>query len=332
MVNSPHLTPAYELDRAFLEFSSNISSFGLPTHINSLEDLNKIMEGAKAHVINKMKLWEFYVIDVQTTLEEVKKSLETNQPYDKEIFKDIDIASLSFKEQAQLLADKCVYESDQFGQRFYRKIKIDVARSFIERLIETEPIIEYTMETDETYIPTEEELWLHPDPEIKIEQESEKPRGIEEKRPEFKTSISLELITDQPTFVKRQRSKSIEQIKSESQIKPESSPEISRESKPKTDDSTKPSTTQSHKRVPSAGRRASDIKKDIKPRTRRVRVTLLLNEVKEKKLQALLNEVNLPYYGQYDSDVTVILKNVKNRAIYMRLDDKGPKQGEINRE
>ncbi|RHZ74047.1 hypothetical protein Glove_227g25 [Diversispora epigaea] len=339
LVNSPHLVPAFELDRAFLEFSKNISSFGIPTHIHSEDDLNKIIESSKTHVINEIKLWEFYVIDVQTTTKEVRKSMESNQSFDKEIFKNINIASLSFKDQAQLLADNCIYESGSFGQRFYKKIKIDVARAFIERLIETEARIEYTVEIDETYIPTQEELRLHPDPEIessKPKQENEKSRSI----PEIKTSLSLESITELPTFIKRPRSKSEDQIKTE--IKPQSNPEISREIKskdvstkvdsPKSATDTTTSNVIANKKVSSAEKQViPDIKKDIKPRTRRVRVTLSLNEIKEKKLLSLLNEVNLSYYKQYDSDVAVILRNVKNRAKYLRLDDHGPKQGEIGR-
>ncbi|KAI9668292.1 MAG: hypothetical protein M1821_001112 [Bathelium mastoideum] len=49
-------------------------------------------------------------------------------------------------------------------------------------------------------------------------------------------------------------------------------------------------------------------------------------------LQQILNEVNLQFYREYDGDVAVIIEQVFNRTKYMRLDDHGPKLGEINDE
>ncbi|PWN22903.1 putative 4-alpha-glucanotransferase [Microstroma glucosiphilum] len=69
--NSPHLTPAEELDRALYEFSNNLASLGLPTDPKSAADVDKIIEGVKAHVLDPLKLWQYYVIDVKATKEAV---------------------------------------------------------------------------------------------------------------------------------------------------------------------------------------------------------------------------------------------------------------------
>ncbi|CAG8588637.1 10334_t:CDS:10, partial [Racocetra persica] len=138
LVNSPHLIPAYELDTALLEYSENISSLGYKAHVQSEEDLKAIIEGVKQHVIDKIRLWEFYVIDVKEALSEFQAALDKNASVDKSLFENIDIAALSFKEQANLLVDKGLYNKGTFGQRFYKKINIDIALAFIERLIETE--------------------------------------------------------------------------------------------------------------------------------------------------------------------------------------------------
>lgn len=61
--NSPHLCAAYELDSALLDFSDNLGRFGLPTGLNSLQDLLRVMDGMKSRVLGQVKLWEFYVID-----------------------------------------------------------------------------------------------------------------------------------------------------------------------------------------------------------------------------------------------------------------------------
>ncbi|CAG8750299.1 769_t:CDS:2, partial [Ambispora leptoticha] len=106
LVNSPHLIPAYELDTALLEYSENISSLGYKAHVQSEEDLKAIIEGVKQHVIDKIRLWEFYVIDVKEALSEFQAALDKNASVDKSLFENIDIAALSFKEQAKLLADK----------------------------------------------------------------------------------------------------------------------------------------------------------------------------------------------------------------------------------
>ena len=64
MNTAPHLQPAYELDSALLTFSSKLTTLGLPTHLASEADLCRIMEGIKVHVIGAIKLWEFYICDV----------------------------------------------------------------------------------------------------------------------------------------------------------------------------------------------------------------------------------------------------------------------------
>ncbi|KAI9136440.1 glucanotransferase domain of glycogen debranching enzyme-domain-containing protein [Paraphysoderma sedebokerense] len=43
----------------------------------------------------------------------------------------------------------------------------------------------------------------------------------------------------------------------------------------------------------------------------------------------VLNEVNLPFYKKYDSDVMTILENLKNTMKWQRLAENGPKLGEI---
>ena len=49
----------------------------------------------------------------------------------------------------------------------------------------------------------------------------------------------------------------------------------------------------------------------------------------EKELIKILDEVNLPFYREYDEDVSEIMEQVFNRLKYLRLDDHGPKLGPI---
>ncbi|RAL63014.1 hypothetical protein DID88_004100 [Monilinia fructigena] len=48
------------------------------------------------------------------------------------------------------------------------------------------------------------------------------------------------------------------------------------------------------------------------------------------RLTNILDEVNLPYYKEYDVDVAEILDQLFNRTKYVRLDDNGPKLGPID--
>ncbi|KAK6613814.1 Glycogen debranching enzyme [Botrytis cinerea] len=48
------------------------------------------------------------------------------------------------------------------------------------------------------------------------------------------------------------------------------------------------------------------------------------------RLTNVLDEVNLPYYKEYDVDVAEILDQLFNRTKYVRLDDNGPKLGPID--
>ncbi|KAI7871254.1 glycogen debranching enzyme [Spinellus fusiger] len=48
-------------------------------------------------------------------------------------------------------------------------------------------------------------------------------------------------------------------------------------------------------------------------------------------LGRLLDEYNLPFYKTYDEDIKVALENIKQRLVFTRLDDHGPKLGEITK-
>ncbi|RIA84467.1 glycoside hydrolase family 13/133 protein [Glomus cerebriforme] len=135
LINSPHLTPAYELDTVLLEYSSNLSKLGFPTRIKTEKDLDSIIEGVKEHVIKKIRLWEFYVINVKEALTEFKEALNKPWPPSRE---DINFTSLSFKAKAKLLAEKALYHKGAFGQRFYKKLNYESSISFILSLIESE--------------------------------------------------------------------------------------------------------------------------------------------------------------------------------------------------
>lgn len=82
---APHLNPALDLDNSLLEFSAKLKELGYPTSLNSMDDLNRIMDGIKKHVLEPIKLWEYYVINVKEICDEVSanwKSLSSDRGFE----------------------------------------------------------------------------------------------------------------------------------------------------------------------------------------------------------------------------------------------------------
>ncbi|RHZ65683.1 uncharacterized protein CDV56_108778 [Aspergillus thermomutatus] len=52
----------------------------------------------------------------------------------------------------------------------------------------------------------------------------------------------------------------------------------------------------------------------------------------EKALATILDEVNLPFYEEYNTDVSEIMNQLFNRIKYLRIDDHGPKLGPVTDE
>jgi glycogen debranching enzyme len=79
VTNSPHLRPALELDDALLQLSVSIASglrpHGLSDNIGSEGELRQLMDVVRNHVVNGLRLWEFYVVDVDKTLTQYRSVL-----------------------------------------------------------------------------------------------------------------------------------------------------------------------------------------------------------------------------------------------------------------
>ena len=197
---APHLNPALDLDNALLEFSANLAKLGYPIKIENVDDLNSIMVGIKSHVIESVKLWEYYVINVQKICDETVAKWESLSKSSK-FFEPMPIPS-SFRETLKGLAIFTVENASVHFTEFGH------ARN--SRTIDTEKFV----------------------------------------------AILLSLLSDDGSF-----SASSEDVAA--------------------------------------------------------------------KAISILNEINFPLYNDYDRDVAEILMQLFNRIKYTRLDDHGPKFGEI---
>lgn len=143
---APHLNPALELDNALLEFSADLAALGFPTCLKSLDDLAQIMNGIKDHVISELKLWEYYIIDVDDIADRVvarwkKISVNPTLPSDIEPIPLPCEARNNRKATAHFFASHAGVNLTVFGdKRYIRTVNIDVfVRIIISLLSEDEP-------------------------------------------------------------------------------------------------------------------------------------------------------------------------------------------------
>ncbi|KAG4305123.1 hypothetical protein PORY_001293 [Pneumocystis oryctolagi] len=132
--NSPHLISAYELDASLLSFSSNLGKLGYPVNPKNTNDLLKIIDGVKYHVLEKLKLWEFYVVNVK---ESVKSTLDA---YKEKKFAKLDDRfnidmNWSLKEKVDAFIDaSAITNYNTLGERFAKRLVPEISASILCKL------------------------------------------------------------------------------------------------------------------------------------------------------------------------------------------------------
>ncbi|KAJ3088189.1 hypothetical protein HK102_009342 [Quaeritorhiza haematococci] len=124
--NSPHLRPAYEIDEALMQFSHDLVHVHKKSdRLNTEQELLDVMDLWSTKAMPAVKLWEFYIVNVQTVVAEFRRAWEDprstdvsnitpdsgeDQAANKRLvahvatsISSINIASLSLKERVQLL-------------------------------------------------------------------------------------------------------------------------------------------------------------------------------------------------------------------------------------
>ncbi|KAF1815982.1 hypothetical protein P152DRAFT_479814 [Eremomyces bilateralis CBS 781.70] len=141
VVTAPHLESALELDNALLDYSKSLRSLGMPTELQTVDDLLSVMEGVKTYCISGIKLWEYYVLNRDRDADAVvnawvsgkasiSKSITSRPGYSQpELLKD-----QSLKCKADWLIDNCLEGSDRMGERFRRRINPQAGAFFLNAL------------------------------------------------------------------------------------------------------------------------------------------------------------------------------------------------------
>lgn len=68
---APWLESALELDTALIRYGEELGSLGLPTEFRNMDDLLKVIGGVQEHVISKIRLWEYFAVDVPSNSKSV---------------------------------------------------------------------------------------------------------------------------------------------------------------------------------------------------------------------------------------------------------------------
>lgn len=135
---APWLRPALVLDTALLKFSRELKVFGLPTKFSSVDDLLRVMDGVKTHVLGACKLWEFYVVDIERDTNAVVDAWVSGEAtFPDGSFSDAGLRGLdavkewTLKQKAEWIVDHALRGGDRLGERFRRRVDPAIGAGFL---------------------------------------------------------------------------------------------------------------------------------------------------------------------------------------------------------
>ncbi|KAK4694134.1 glycogen debranching enzyme, partial [Lecanoromycetidae sp. Uapishka_2] len=134
---APWLESALELDTALLSFGDELKSYGLPTTLTNLDDLNRVIAGVKAHCITPLKLWQYYVVDVEKDAERAVDAWSQGEISIPEKGFSQDVGGLeglkdwTLKQKADCLLANRFVGADELGSRFQRSVDAGIAAALL---------------------------------------------------------------------------------------------------------------------------------------------------------------------------------------------------------
>ena len=114
---APWLESALELDTALLDYGKKLGDFGLPTEPRDEDDLLKIMTGIKSHVINRLRLWQYYAVDVDRGAQAAVDSWLAGET----LVTPQGVRNWSLKQCADFLLEENFVGASALGPRFFRR-------------------------------------------------------------------------------------------------------------------------------------------------------------------------------------------------------------------
>ncbi|XXG94514.1 hypothetical protein Hte_000771 [Hypoxylon texense] len=137
LTTAPWLEPAYVLDTQLLVFGSRLEELGYPRELQSTDDLIKVMDGIKKHVVSEIRLWEYYALDVDRDVDAALGSWSAGKlslPVGSLNGDPEKIRGASVKDQAAYLIQNALIGNDRLGERFRRRVDPQVSAGLISLL------------------------------------------------------------------------------------------------------------------------------------------------------------------------------------------------------
>ncbi|KAJ3032025.1 UNVERIFIED_CONTAM: hypothetical protein HDU68_008058 [Siphonaria sp. JEL0065] len=134
---APHLRSAYELDEAIMGLYKDLTSAGIALNLRTEDHLTQIMDLFKTTVLPRLRLWEFYVVNVAAHVNELKAlwtAKDSNSTVDTKSSVDEAFKSLGLAGWAAELRKEAMKPNTVLGTRFNKKVNHTVALSLVERL------------------------------------------------------------------------------------------------------------------------------------------------------------------------------------------------------
>ena len=140
LLTAPWLESALELEDALLKFGNDLASYNLPTTLETRNDLNKVIAGVKEHVIEPLKLWQYYVVDVSRDVQKAVTAWSQGKGSIPE--KDIgsglggleDAPGWSLKQKADYLQENGFVGAIGLESRFHRSVDARFAAALLSVL------------------------------------------------------------------------------------------------------------------------------------------------------------------------------------------------------
>lgn len=120
-----------------MQFSAKIAdpSNPLPSDITTEKELQVVIEELRGTVFSEIKLWEFYVLDVISSLQEFRTNVEAKTSYTQDLFDHEALKKMTLKEKADTFAGAALTGGGTHGNRYHKKITTATALSFMSALL-----------------------------------------------------------------------------------------------------------------------------------------------------------------------------------------------------
>ena len=135
LVTAPWLEAAYELDTALLDLGGKLDTLGAPVNPQTTDDVVKIMDVVKTEVISKLRLWEYYAIDVDRDADATVAAWVAGRTHAQDAPDYSDkvesLRSGSLKAGVDFLREFGLRGMDHMGERYRRRIDPQVAANLL---------------------------------------------------------------------------------------------------------------------------------------------------------------------------------------------------------